>query len=486
MKFKEQTQFVKFSCTICLLSLLSFQVNSQSVVFENGSPSPGTDVGYSVMEAPDGTLILVGSTTTDTEGLTDIKVSKLTAGGEEIWAVTHGGFNNDFPNSGIVLEDGSFVIVGTTGSFTDTPSRDVYLLKMNPNGEILWTHSYGGGGTDEGTGIKQTPEGDFIITANTESFGAGEMDGWLLKTDSDGNLLWDQTFGGSDIDTFAEVDVAADGGYILTGGTYSFSTGSEEDLWLIKTDMSGNEIWTQTFGVADRIDSGRDVAATADGYVAVGIYDNDPANAPQATGEALFIKVDLDGNLVWNQSVTGNFRVEGFSVYASQGEGLLICGTKVESPTSASFWVAKANAAGEIIWEVEQGQPATVGFALDVIQTVNGDVVAAGFSGLTQSSTQDIHVLRLSDQTLSVSEGPQTIEFVAMPNPTQGKLKVITSKNFTECTLQLRDATGKLVKSRKFNSGEEPEFDLSVVPAGMYLLQVITAQGVGTARIVKN
>ena len=485
MKFNKPAKIVKWSCVIFLLCVLTFQAKSQVVVFENGTETSSTDFGNSVIEAPDSTLIIVGSTTADSEGLADIKVSKLTWDGTEIWSVTHGGFNNDFPAHSIMLEDGSFVIVGTTGSFTDTPSRDVYLLKMNSEGDILWTHSYGGAETDEGTDIKESPEGDFIITAFTESYGEGEREGWLLKTDSEGNLLWDQTFGGSEMDVLWGVDISPDGGYILAGGTHSFSEGAGEDFWLIKTDTSGNEIWNQTYGVADRTDLGRDVVATLDGYVAVGISDNDQSNPPPASGDAFIIKVDFDGNMVWEQLVTGVFRVEGFSISPSQDGGWIVGGTKVQDPSYAAFWVVKANEQGEVLWEVESGQPGTVGIAFDVIQTYNGDIVATGFSGFTQSSPQDLHLLRLTDQTVSIPEGPEALDVFAMPNPTNGYLKVVLDENQPEGSLLLSNAAGKVVKHQKFGRTDVVELDLSGFPAGMYVIQVKTTEGVGQARVVK-
>ncbi|MFZ6052613.1 T9SS type A sorting domain-containing protein [Halocola ammonii] len=478
--------FKKVFFLIILVGLLAPQCQGQTVVFENGSPTPGTDLGYSVMEAPDSTLIVVGSTTTNTSGLADIAVTKMTSGGEEIWSVIHGGFNNDFPSASIMLEDGSFVIVGTTGSFTSSPSRDVYLLKMDSEGEILWTNSYGGPETDEGTDIKLTPEGDFIISAYTESYGAGETDAWLFKTDSEGNLLWDQTFGGTEMDNALGVDLSPDGGYILTGGTRSFASGSEEDLWLIKTDSAGTEIWTQTFGVSDQVDWGWDVAATDDGYVAVGIYDNNPLNPPPISGEAFFMKVDLDGSLVWNESIPGDLRVEGFSIFPTQDDGWLISGTKwLGPPSNASFWVAKASAEGEVDWEVNLGQPNTINIALDVIQTRNGDIVATGFSGADQFSTQDLHVVRLTEQTISVFESSKNSMFTAAPNPTHGPIKILLSENYSECDIKLFNGNGQVMKAKEFVYQESIELDLSLFPAGLYFLEVTAARETERIRVVK-
>lgn len=475
----------RFSCYLILFTALALQSKGQSVIFENAVPSSGTEVGYTVLETPDNSLIVVGSTTMNTAGLADIMVTKLTPEGTEIWTVLHGGFNNDLPYSAIMLDDGSFVIVGTTGSFTTTQSRDVYLLKMDAEGDILWTKSFGGSDTDEGTDVKETPEGDLIISAFTESYGAGDRDGWLLKTDSEGNLLWSQTYGGAALDATWAVDISPDGGYILAGGTYSFASGSESDLWLVKTDTAGNELWNQSYGVANFSDWGRDVAASPDGYVAVGLRNNDPDAPPPVTGEAHFLKVDFDGNLIWDNSIAGTYRNEGYSIFPEQNGGWLISGTKVMSPTHSSFWVAKANADGDILWNVNLGQSNSLNFALDVIQTNNGDVVATGFSGYTPSSEQDLHVLRLSDQTLAISENPDEARITAFPNPTTGLVRIDLGDNNWDGTVLVFNNTGALMQSQKIRQEKFIEFDLSYLSAGFYLIKVITPKEVASTKILK-
>lgn len=460
-----------FLLSTCLCTSGSF---AQEVQFEKTFGSNMGSEALKVLETSDGGLLLVGQTNANTSGLADFHMVKTDAQGEEIWSLTHGGFNNDIPNDAVELPDGGFAIVGFTGSFTQNPSRDIYLIKVDADGNLIWTKSIGGPQTDEGTGILLMPDGGFVLSALTESYGAGGRDAWLIRTDSIGDTLWTQTYGGSEFDDVWEVEHTADGGFILTGGNYSFANGAEDDLWLIKTDGDGNEEWIKNFGVADMLDWGWDLTVVSDGYVAVGLHNNNPNVAAPASGEAHFIKTDLDGNLVWDKSIAHSFRLEATGIDACSDGGFVLSGSKVTGPTSSSFWVTKTDANGKVVWTKDFGVSNAINRAQDLIQTTNGDIVAVGYAGFTQSSLQTMHMVRLTDNSnvgiaKANSYGRQLNVF---PNPANGSFSIdLTSLEHEAGRLEILSAsTGQTIMSFEPTTAKHPSYTLDT--PGLYLIRV--------------
>jgi hypothetical protein len=170
--------------------------------------------------------------------------------------------------------DSGYVIAGYYSPF-DRPGggpHDVLLMKANAQGDSLWTKVYGGSNYDEGYSVQQTDDGGYIITGYAGSFGEGDRDVYLVKTDSLGNTLWTRTYGGTYNEAGNSVEQTTDGGYIIAGWTYSFSAGTPDsgNVYLIKTNSSGNTLWTRTFGGTGE-DQGRSVQQTVDGgYIIAG------------------------------------------------------------------------------------------------------------------------------------------------------------------------------------------------------------------------
>jgi hypothetical protein len=151
----------------------------------------------------------------------------------------------------IETNDGGFAIVGYTSSF-GAGQEDVYLVRTNTYGELLWYRTYGGEGTDNGWDIVQTEDKGFLIVGFTDSFGAGEMDIYLIRTDSDGQMLWERTFGGTKSEYGWALAQTVDGGFVLAGQTDSFGEG-DKDGYLVKVDANGDELWSQTYGARRKI-----------------------------------------------------------------------------------------------------------------------------------------------------------------------------------------------------------------------------------------
>ncbi len=197
-----------------------------------------SDAGYSVQQTSDGGFILVGMTESFGAGYQDLWLIKTDAEGQMIWQRTFGGSEGDVGLSVQQTSDGGFILLGGTVSFGAGETSDFWLIKTDAEGQMVWQRTFGGNDWDIGVSFQQTSDGGFILLGGTESFGAGDYDFWLIKTDAEGQMVWQRTFGGSNWDVGLSVQQTSDGGFILLGETRSFGAG-ETDLWLIKTDAEG-------------------------------------------------------------------------------------------------------------------------------------------------------------------------------------------------------------------------------------------------------
>jgi hypothetical protein len=289
---------------------------------------------------------------------------------------TYGGSGNDEGWSVQQTTDGGYVIAGQTGP--EWPA-DVYLVKTDSEGDTVWTKTFGGSDDDYGCWIRQTTDGGYIVAGFTYSYGTGMDDLYLIRTDADGNALWTRTYGGSESDAGFSVQQTADGGFIASGMTMSFSR-DWEAAWLVKTDAVGDTEWTRTF--EGQYFQGVWVQQTDDsGFIVTG-----------SSGGTKLIKLDSSGSLIWIKAYPG----EGYSVQQTADGGYIVAG-KEGSNEERDVYIIKTDGDGDTLWtRTFGGTRADEG--LSVQQTTDGGYVVVGYSVAYGTDGKDAYVLRLNDE----------------------------------------------------------------------------------------
>ncbi|MGB8951245.1 MAG: DJ-1/PfpI family protein [Candidatus Aminicenantales bacterium] len=361
-----------------------------------GSNSEGA---RDVYEASDGNLLITGYSFSEGSGDADILVIKMDSDGKEIWSKTFGGSGTEYGNELMEVNDG-YLVTGYTTSF-GSGSKDVYLVKIDRNGKELWSKTYGGSSWDVGTGLCETPDG-YIICGYTHSSGAGEEDFYLIKTDKKGKPIWEKTYGGERFELANSVCRTSDGHFFIGGTTGTFGKGNA-DVYLVKTDTEGNEIWAKSFGVQSQAGYGFDCSSkmhpTNDGGCICAGY-TDSADIM----DAYVIKIDAQGNEEWHTAL-GNkpFYDYGYSVVPSPDGGFIMAGvtkaiTKTRYAYDNNMYIVKLDKDGQPIWEKSIGSSGT-DWASDVIFTSDGNIVIAGHTGSFGKGKLDVCVLKIMNES---------------------------------------------------------------------------------------
>ena len=290
-----------------------------------------SDKGYSVCQTNDGGYAVTGTTETYGAGGDDVYVLKVNSTGSIVWTAVIGSANttSTIMDAGREIQetsDGGLIVVGYT-SAVDAFS-DVYLIKLNSNGSVQWKKTFGGNSYDIGYTVQQTSDNGFIIGATTNSFGAGNWDSYLIKTDENGTLLWSKTYGKSGEDRLQCARQTANGGYILCGRTQSFGSGSFDAL-LQRTDASGNLLWTKAYG-GSADDQGFSVIEDGTSFIFCGYTSSSGAGSK----DFFLFSANSDGNTGCNE-ITGTGISTTNPVTLVSTAGNLTSGGSIINPITA-------------------------------------------------------------------------------------------------------------------------------------------------------
>ncbi len=402
-----------FSVSLATVTIYAFAFPSSlgSPVWSRTFGGAGDEWAFSVIQTGDGGYALTGYTNSTGAGNMDAWLVKTDSSGNELWSKTYGGIGYEWASSVIQTGDGGYVLAGTTNSSRDG-NYDFWLVKTDSLGNQQWNKTYGGAYNDYPCSVVQTIDGGYVLAGFINSLGdggfsfsgfrdvfiVGNADVWLVKTDSSGNQLWNKTFGGLNDDGAFSLIQTSDGGYALTGNTYSFSAGKNSDFWLIKTDSFGNELWNKTYG-GPRDDFGCFGIQTSDGgYALTGITNS----SGYGREDVWLIKTDSSGNVVWNTIYGGTQNDEAYSVSQTEDEGYILAGSTYGFGAGLwDAWIIKTDSRGNFLWRQTYGGNAD-DQATCLIIDGDGDFVLSGATNSFGAGCWDAWLLKIS----SVAQSP--------------------------------------------------------------------------------
>lgn len=397
---------------------------------------------------------------------------------QKIWDKTYGGNGTQFAQSIAKTADGGYIMAGFSSSDSSANKtedseggEDYWIVKINSSGEQVWDRTIGGSADDFARSVVVTIDGGCIVAGTSFSDISGSksedsyglQDYWVVKLDSDGNLEWDRTIGGSSVDRATSIVALSDGGFAIAGDSKSTISGNKseagngnEDFWIVKIDGTGYVIWDKSFG-GDLFDYATSVTITNDssmvvtGYSYSGISGN-KTEASRGQYDYWVINVDNAGNLLWNRTIGGDDFDFALSVAKTTDGGCIVtgytssglAGDKTEASKGGfDYWLVKLNSAGGIVWDRTIGGSAD-DFSFSVITNDNDSYLVGGssVSGISGNKSEankggsDWWVLKINsagnilwDKTIGGDMNDDLAKILPVPATNGGYLAVGTSNS---------------------------------------------------------
>ena len=449
------------------------------------------DKGYSVQQTTDGGYIATGSTECFATRSIDVYVIKTDAHGDTVWSRTFGGTARDYGYMVQQTTDGGYIVTGTTESF-GAGIEDIYLIKLSAGGDTLWTRTLGGVDEEFGYSVRQTADSGYVIVGTTGTYGAGDYDVYLVKTDAEGVAQWSKTYGGTYMDEGYSVQEVPNGGYIIAGYTTSFGAG-HDDVYLIRIDAGGDTLWTRTYGGLNN-EEGWSVQPTADsGYIIAGVTSSYGAGG----GDVYLIKTNALGDTLWTKTLGGADNDFGYSVQQTAGGGYIIAGsTRSRGAGHSDAYLIKTDALGDTLWTRTFGDTGyDAGYSAQ--QTTDGGYIIAGYTDGFGANEYDVYLIKtdalgnvaVAEPKASPTRAP-ALSLTCEPNPVVGTTTIRTSYIVPRSSLSVYDASGRLVRSFSLlSSPSSLTWDGTdelgqPLPSGAYFLRLDAGSQHATTRII--
>lgn len=447
------------------------------VLWSNTFGGQFNEVGMRARVHPDGGFVVLGHTDNSWGNLRSLYLLRLGDDGSLLWSRTVGSVGNDDASDVLVLPDGGYLLTGNSGTFG---SRRLLVVRLDANGDLLWAQQPGGAGLDNGSALALADDGGFIAVGTTEGLGPGQRDFLVIRFDAAGNQQWVRTFGGTGSEQAMGVLPADGGGWTIAGSTTTFGSGNQSML-VLRIDDLGTVQWAKAYG-GPRFDIlRRMIPAHGGGLVLVGGLQGTPG---QSRDHGLLLHLDADGEVVWAHSYGETGLQSDLIGVDRTPEGYVATGFRSEPASVFNLLLMRTDLEGQSGCDQEAlDMPAS-----DVTLTVTTPTPLNSTLGIfttTPPTETGAGLAPMQTYCLNFGTGlqhtPAPAGVRAYPNPAHDRLWIYT--DLPNPTLRLVDARGALAFEGPVVNGV---LDVRGLAPGLYTGQLIGAEGARTLRFVKE
>jgi hypothetical protein len=378
-------------------------LSAKELLWEKTYGGTGDDRAFAMAAADNGFLI-AGSSTSFTSGKTAGLVVRTDSNGNMLWNRTYQErAGSEFRNVQRMAE--GFLLVGNT--FSSSVDEDAWIVRIDDQGSVIWNRTIGGLGINKIFSAATTPDG-FVLVGLTYSSSNADSDGWIIKTDINGNLLWNKTVGGYGNDAFRSVYMNENHSYAIAGYTDSNGSGNY-DFWLVKISENGTILWSRNYGGGES-DKAYALTGATDGYIIAG--DTHPTGKTDV--DALVMKTDLNGRLVWEKAYGGDDFDEANTIIATKNGEYVVAGfTFSFGKGQRDFWIFKIDDSGNIVWSRVHGREAFEE-AYAIVEVKDNDYVVSGWTNSIGAGSYDYYFIRTKIVPLDISGVPRALGFYVL------------------------------------------------------------------------
>jgi hypothetical protein len=395
--------------TLFLAALFSFTLAWTQEKFSVTFGGDQDEHAMSIIPTYSGDYVVAGFTDSYGGGKSDIWVMKLDRYGKELWRAYFGEADFDWANDLIETRDGNYVVVGYTRD-QETQKNNAWVFQLNRHGELMWSRTYGGENADEARSIVQTKDGGFAVAGFSYSNSRGKSDIWLLRLNAVGEIIWDKQYGGTGIEKAYSIYETQDEGFLI-GGYQQYNETNRADMLVVRTDRNGKGIWRRVMRSPGN-DVVEAVIEASDGDVIAAGWSYNPENRSL---DGTLAKLSPGGKVLHQQHIGGTGKDAFYDLIPTHDNGYLITGQTASFSGTSDVWLVKLDPQLREVW-----QKRTMGDQNDYGRSVaqshdNGFLVAGGTKSFG-SGGSDMWILK-TDKRGNFESGPVNLETVLTSVP---------------------------------------------------------------------